>query len=65
LVTSLAGIESTLLPHVELPSKTRRIAAPRFANRSHRGTPRPWVLPATIEDPKVLDEIGTALKGRV
>lgn len=24
-----------------------------------------WAMPATIEDPKVLDEIGTALKGRV
>ena len=25
----------------------------------------PWTVPATIEDPKVLDEIGAALKGRV
>jgi len=25
----------------------------------------PWTVPATIEDPKVLDEIGTALKGRL
>jgi propionyl-CoA synthetase len=25
----------------------------------------PWSMPATIEDPKVLDEIGEALKGRV
>jgi propionyl-CoA synthetase len=25
----------------------------------------PWIMPATIEDPKVLDEIGTALKGRL
>jgi propionyl-CoA synthetase len=25
----------------------------------------PWAMPATIEDPKVLDEIGDALKGRV
>ena len=25
----------------------------------------PWNMPATIEDPKVLDEIGEALKGRV
>jgi propionyl-CoA synthetase len=25
----------------------------------------PWTMPATIEDPKVLDEIGDALKGRV
>ena len=25
----------------------------------------PWTMPATIEDPKVLDEIGNALKGRV
>jgi propionyl-CoA synthetase len=25
----------------------------------------PWTMPATIEDPKVLDEIGGALKGRV
>jgi propionyl-CoA synthetase len=25
----------------------------------------PWIMPATIEDPKVLDEIGEALKGRV
>jgi propionyl-CoA synthetase len=25
----------------------------------------PWAMPATIEDPKVLDEIGAALKGRV
>jgi propionyl-CoA synthetase len=25
----------------------------------------PWVMPATIEDPKALDEIGGALKGRV
>jgi propionyl-CoA synthetase len=25
----------------------------------------PWTMPATIEDPKVLDEIGEALKGRV
>ena len=25
----------------------------------------PWVMPATIEDPKVLDEIGAALKGRL
>ena len=24
-----------------------------------------WTMPATIEDPKVLDEIGEALKGRV
>jgi propionyl-CoA synthetase len=24
-----------------------------------------WAMPATIEDPKVLDEIGEALKGRV
>ena len=24
-----------------------------------------WTMPATIEDPKVLDEIGAALKGRV
>src|SRR6202012_1246268 len=24
----------------------------------------PWTMPATIEDPKVLDEIGEALKGR-
>jgi propionyl-CoA synthetase len=24
-----------------------------------------WAMPATIEDPKVLDEIGAALKGRV
>ena len=24
-----------------------------------------WTMPATIEDPKVLDEIGDALKGRV
>ena len=24
-----------------------------------------WSMPATIEDPKVLDEIGEALKGRV
>src|SRR5438067_10365118 len=24
-----------------------------------------WTLPATIEDPKVLDEIGAAIKGRV
>ena len=24
-----------------------------------------WAMPATIEDPKVLDEIGDALKGRV
>ncbi|MCP3394300.1 propionyl-CoA synthetase [Bradyrhizobium sp. CCGB12] len=24
-----------------------------------------WIMPATIEDPKVLDEIGEALKGRV
>ena len=23
-----------------------------------------WTMPATIEDPKVLDEIGTALKGK-
>jgi propionyl-CoA synthetase len=23
-----------------------------------------WTMPATIEDPKVLDEIGEALKGR-
>src|SRR5258708_7789695 len=25
----------------------------------------PWAMPATIEDPKVLDEIGDALKGRI
>jgi propionyl-CoA synthetase len=25
----------------------------------------PWAMPATIEDPRVLDEIGDALKGRV
>jgi propionyl-CoA synthetase len=25
----------------------------------------PWTMPATIEDPKVLEEIGDALKGRV
>jgi propionyl-CoA synthetase len=25
----------------------------------------PWTMPATIEDPKVLDEIGAALKGRM
>jgi propionyl-CoA synthetase len=25
----------------------------------------PWIMPATIEDPKVLDEIGAALKGRL
>jgi propionyl-CoA synthetase len=25
----------------------------------------PWTMPATIEDPRVLDEIGDALKGRV
>ncbi|QQO15550.1 propionyl-CoA synthetase [Bradyrhizobium diazoefficiens] len=25
----------------------------------------PWTMPATIEDPKVLDEIGESLKGRV
>jgi propionyl-CoA synthetase len=25
----------------------------------------PWTMPATIEDPKALDEIGAALKGRV
>jgi len=25
----------------------------------------PWTMPATIEDPKVLDEIGVALKGKV
>jgi propionyl-CoA synthetase len=25
----------------------------------------PWTMPATIEDPKALDEIGEALKGRV
>ncbi|MGB3489874.1 MAG: propionyl-CoA synthetase, partial [Xanthobacteraceae bacterium] len=25
----------------------------------------PWTVPATIEDPKVLDEIGAALKGRL
>ncbi|MDB5637306.1 MAG: prpE, partial [Bradyrhizobium sp.] len=25
----------------------------------------PWTMPATIEDPKVLDEIGAAVKGRV
>jgi propionyl-CoA synthetase len=25
----------------------------------------PWTMPATIEDPRVLDEIGEALKGRV
>src|SRR5215468_7202827 len=25
----------------------------------------PWTMPATIDDPKVLDEIGVALKGRV
>jgi propionyl-CoA synthetase len=25
----------------------------------------PWTMPATIEDPKVLDEVGEALKGRV
>jgi propionyl-CoA synthetase len=25
----------------------------------------PWTMPATIEDPKVLDEIGDALKGKV
>jgi len=24
----------------------------------------PWTMPATIEDPKVLDEIGDALKGK-
>ena len=24
-----------------------------------------WTMPATIEDPKVLDEIGTALNGRM
>jgi propionyl-CoA synthetase len=24
----------------------------------------PWTMPATIEDPKVLDEIGAALKGK-
>jgi propionyl-CoA synthetase len=24
-----------------------------------------WTMPATIEDPKVLDEVGEALKGRV
>jgi propionyl-CoA synthetase len=24
-----------------------------------------WAMPATIEDPKVLDEIADALKGRV
>jgi propionyl-CoA synthetase len=24
----------------------------------------PWIMPATIEDPKVLDEIGAALKGK-
>jgi propionyl-CoA synthetase len=24
-----------------------------------------WTMPATIEDPKVLEEIGTALKGRL
>ena len=23
----------------------------------------PWTMPATIEDPKVLDEIGEAVKG--
>jgi propionyl-CoA synthetase len=23
-----------------------------------------WAMPATIEDPKVLDEIGAAVKGR-
>jgi propionyl-CoA synthetase len=23
-----------------------------------------WTMPATIEDPKVLDEIGAALKGK-
>ena len=25
----------------------------------------PWTMPATIEDPKVLDEIGDALKGKM
>jgi propionyl-CoA synthetase len=25
----------------------------------------PWAMPATIEDPKVLDEIDEALRGRV
>jgi len=24
----------------------------------------PWTMPATIDDPVILDEIGTALKGR-
>ena len=24
----------------------------------------PWTLPATIDDPAILDEIGTALKGK-
>jgi len=24
----------------------------------------PWAMPATIDDPVILDEIGTALKGR-
>jgi propionyl-CoA synthetase len=24
----------------------------------------PWTMPATIDDPAILDEIGTALKGR-
>jgi propionyl-CoA synthetase len=24
----------------------------------------PWTMPATIEDPKVLDEIGEAVKGK-
>ena len=24
----------------------------------------PWQMPATIEDPKVLDEVGAALKGK-
>jgi propionyl-CoA synthetase len=24
-----------------------------------------WTMPATIEDPKVLEEVGEALKGRV
>jgi propionyl-CoA synthetase len=25
----------------------------------------PWTMPATIEDPKALDEVGAAMKGRV
>jgi propionyl-CoA synthetase len=60
--------EKTRSPPSSSPSRwrgCRRRAPARFCAAPSRDRGRdPWAMPATIDDPAILDEIGTALKGR-